>query len=275
MLRLFHNGGWRLVTHPDHAALAGAFAEAWGNAIFTRPEPRSDVLEAIHCHDDGWRERDNRPQITREKRPSAFSSELVGKYSAFEEIDMGDYLAVRESALDIISARNAYAAILVSMHTCDLLTNRADRSTIRPADLPRLDAFVANQRRAQQGLREKLAAAKVHSSHALSDAVLLSHFQLLQACDNMSLLTCVDYAPTASLLHPLPTVEGTQCVTVQRLESGTFQLTPFPFRKSEAIFEYPYRFVVGEFFERSDDLQNAFASAPVKKARVRLVAGGA
>jgi len=267
------NGGWRLVTHPDHAALAGDFARAWGNERFSRPEPRADVLEGISCHDDGWRERDSKPLITREKRPSAFSTELVGKYSAFEEIDMSDYLAVRGRALEIIAGRNPYAAVLVSMHTCDLLTNRADRSTIRADDLPKLDSFLAGQHRVQDELRAQLAKAKKYAPDALADETFLAHFHLLQACDNLSLLTCVDYPAPASLLHPLPTRDGTQRVQVQRKESGAFYLDPFPFEGKEIVFTYPYRFVPGEFFERAEDLQKAFQAAPVQQAQVTFLAG--
>ena len=80
--------GWWLITHPDHARLAGAFAAAWGNEQFRKPEPRDRVLYGISTHDDGWADRDKHPSITREGKPSAFSTELVGKYSAFEEIDL-------------------------------------------------------------------------------------------------------------------------------------------------------------------------------------------
>ena len=80
--------GWWLITHPDHAHLAGEFATAWGNAQFRRPEPRARVLKGIACHDDGWAARDAHPSITRQGKPSAFSTDLVGKYSAFEEIDL-------------------------------------------------------------------------------------------------------------------------------------------------------------------------------------------
>ena len=34
MLRLETETGWWLVTHVDHAHLAGAFAEKWGNDLF-------------------------------------------------------------------------------------------------------------------------------------------------------------------------------------------------------------------------------------------------
>ena len=88
MLRMESETGWWLITHPDHARLAGAFAAAWGNDQFRRPEPRARVLYGIAAHDDGWAARDAHPTITSQGKPSAFSTELVGKYSAFEEIDL-------------------------------------------------------------------------------------------------------------------------------------------------------------------------------------------
>ena len=80
MLRLESETGWWLITHVDHAQLAGAFAAQWGNDLFLPPEPRERVLRGISTHDDGWAARDSRPQITRQGKPSAFSVELVGKY---------------------------------------------------------------------------------------------------------------------------------------------------------------------------------------------------
>ena len=136
MLRLETETGWWLVTHPDHARLAGAFAERWGNDLFLPPEPREHVLRGIARHDDGWAARDAAPQITRQGKPSAFSTELVGKYSGFEEIDLPDYLAVRDRAVRQIAAEDPYAAILISMHTYSLLNDHADRSTIAPEQLP-------------------------------------------------------------------------------------------------------------------------------------------
>src|SRR5580658_6080017 len=158
MLRLETKTGWWLVTHPDHAVLAGAFAEKWGNERFLPPEPRAHVLRGIARHDDGWAVRDAAPQITRQGKPSAFSVELVGKYSAFEEIDLQDYLAVRDRAVRLIAAEDPYAAILISMHTYNLLTAHADRSTIAPAQLPLLDGFLEAQKAFQQSLRQRIAA---------------------------------------------------------------------------------------------------------------------
>jgi len=86
MLRMESETGWWLIRHPDHAHLAGDFATAWGNEIFRKPEPRARVLEGITRHDDGWAMRDAHPTITRQGKPSAFSIELVGKYSHLKRL---------------------------------------------------------------------------------------------------------------------------------------------------------------------------------------------
>jgi hypothetical protein len=181
MLRLETETGWWLVTHPDHARLAGAFAERWGNDRFLPPEPRANVLKGIAQHDDGWAARDASPQITRQGKPSAFSVELVGKYSAFEEIDLADYLTVRDRAVRLIAQEDAYAALLISMHTYNLLTEHADRSTVAPEQLPLLDQFLAQQKAFQQALRLEISADVRFTMEQKTEAAVLDHFRLLQA----------------------------------------------------------------------------------------------
>jgi hypothetical protein len=233
MLRLETETGWWLVTHPDHARLAGAFAERWGNDRFLAPEPRAHVLMGIARHDDGWSARDAKPQITREGKPSAFSTELVGKYSAFEEIDLADYLAVRDRAVRLIASEDAYAAVLISMHTYSLLNDHADRSTIASADLPLLDRFLEEQLLFQRSLRQQVMADPEFTPGQTSDTAVLDHFRLLQATDNLSLLTCVDFRQAAHLLHPLPLRKGEYTrVQVRSVGSRDFVLDPYPFAES-------------------------------------------
>jgi hypothetical protein len=268
MLRQRTADGWLLIRHPDHARLAGEFAAAWGNAVFRPPAPRADVLEGITRHDDGWAARDAAPLVTRAGRPSAFGADLVGKYTAFEEIDLADYLGVRGRALEIVAAENPYAAILISLHTCNLLTAHADRSTIRPADLPKLDAFVARQQERQLELRAACAAAGRFTDADLAWDRLLEHFRLLQACDNLSLLSCVDYDRPADLLHPLPGHDGaTREVQVWRAGPRTFRLEPWPFAAPRLGFRITGRPVTGETFADHAALRAAYAAAvPVEQA---------
>ncbi len=273
MLRLQTETGWWLVTHPDHARLAGAFAERWGNQQFLAPEPRARVLKGIARHDDGWALRDAAPQITRQGKPSAFSVELVGKYSAFEEIDLADYLAVRDRAVRLIAAEDPYAAILISMHTYNLLTAHADRSTIALADLPLLDRFLAEQRAFQAELRAQINSDQSLSPEHKSDSSIQDHFRLLQATDNLSLLTCVDFSQPAHLLHPLPQCSGRYSeVSVHSKGKRHFVLDPYPFSESQLTFHFPARHVEGHLFATAGELQQCFAKASVATLSVTLSA---
>ncbi|WP_263374870.1 DUF3891 family protein [Granulicella aggregans] len=272
MLRLETPTGYWLVTHPDHAHLAGAIATHWGNDLFTSPEPRTNVLLGVHSHDDGWALRDISPSITRQGKPSAFSVELVGKYSAFEEIDLQDYLNVRERAVAEVAVQDAYAALLVSKHTYNLLTARADRSTIAPDLLPLLDNFLERQRTLQSDLLTTIRADSSFTSEDTSDATIEDHFRLLQACDNMSLLTCVDFAAPATLLHPLSTIDGHQEITVTPLGNRTFRLTPYPLDQEKITIDFPARHVTGKTFASSSDLATLFQAAPIDTLTVTLSA---
>jgi hypothetical protein len=263
--------GWWLITHPDHARLAGAFAAAWGNAKFRRPEPRARVLHGIASHDDGWAARDAHPAITRQGKPSAFSTELVGKYSAFEEIDLAEYLAVRERAVRIIAEEDPYAGLLVLMHTYNLLTAHADRSTIAPEGLALLDAFLERQRAYRDSLRAKIAEDATLTAEEKSEQMITEHFRLLQACDNLSLLSCVAYDAPAHLLHPLPLNDGGAAeVRVEPLAPRHFRLAPWPFAEPELEFRFPARHVEGKVFASSEELQGAFDAAVEKRLTVRL-----
>ncbi len=271
MLRLETDTGYWLVSHVDHANLAGNFAARWGNELFRSPEPRMQVLKGISRHDDGWRERDAWPQITRQGKPSAFSVELVGKYSAFEEIDLADYLAVRDRALRLIAEEDPYAAILVSMHTYNLLTERADRSTIATAQLPMLDDFLAQQMKLQQTLRDKIALDTSLTSEQSGDAAIRDNFRLLQATDNLSLLACVDYRQPATLLHPLPLNDGGyRTIAVESIGERSFRLDPYPFAEPCLAVSFPARLVEGKIFDASAELQEKFAAAPVSSLTVTL-----
>jgi hypothetical protein len=273
MLRLETESGWWLVTHPDHARLAGAFAERWGNERFLPPEPREHVLRGIARHDDGWAPRDAEPQITRQGKPSAFSVELVGKYSAFEEIDLEDYLSVRDRAVRLIAAEDPYAAILISMHTYSLLNDHADRSTIAPAQLPLLDRFLEQQKALQGSLLAQIAANPSFKPDQTNESAILDHFRLLQASDYLSLLTCVDFRQPAHLLHRLPLRDGGHIpVQVRATASRHFVLDPSPFPEASLMFQFPARHVKGKIFPEAAELQQAFHQAPVETLSVTVSA---
>lgn len=244
-----------------------------GATTASSPQPRENVLKGIARHDDGWTARDATPQITRQGRPSAFSVELVGKYSAFEEIDLADYLAVRDRAVRSMAEEDAYAALLISMHTYNLLTAHADRSTIAPTQLPLLDQFLEHQKALQQSLRLQIIADNRFTADQKTEAAVLEHFHLLQACDNLSLLTCVDFRQPSSLLHPLPVRDGGHNrIEVQSAGPRHFVLDPYPFAEQSISFAFPARHVKGRLFSSAEELQKQFNSSPVETLSVTVSA---
>jgi hypothetical protein len=271
MLRLETETGFFLITHPDHAHLAALFAGHWGNDQFTPPHPRTSVLHGIRVHDDGWAARDASPSITRQGRPSAFSTELVGAYSAFEEIDLADYLAVREQAVGLVEAIDPYAALLVSMHTYNLLTERADRGTIAPTQLPLLDAFLDRQRARQVRLLETVRSDPEYTAEDTADKAVLNNFRLLQATDNLSLLSCIAHRRAATCLHPLPTQDGGESrIAIVPTGEREFRLAPWPFDQPEIKTCVQARHVEGHLFASAKELSEKYHAAPVVELDVRL-----
>jgi hypothetical protein len=273
LLRIESETGWWLIMHPDHARLAADFAAAWGNADFRRPEPRARVLKGIACHDDGWAARDAHPSITRQGKPSAFSTELVGKYSSFEEIDLDKYLAVRDRSVRTAGEEDPYAGLLIAMHTYDLLTAHTLRSTIAADGLMLLDEFLTRLSAYQDELRSRIAQDTTLSTSEAAEQTILEQFRFLQACDNLSLLTCVAYRSSAHLLHPLPLKNGgAREVKVLPVASHHFRLDPWPFEERELSFTFPARHVIGKTFVDSQRLEDAFHAATREQLRVQLSA---
>jgi hypothetical protein len=277
MLRLESKTGWWLVTHPEHGRLAGAIAARWGNRLFAPPEPSDRVLRGIHAHDDGWARRDAHPRITKQGKPSAFSVEVaVGGKPAFAEtdveIDLEEYLGVREHGVAEVAARDAYAALLVSLHTCDLLTKDPSREAIAPEQLPLLDAFLLRQRKLQKSLRAAVSADPQLTTDETGETAIQDGFRLLQAADRMSLLACVEYATPTTLLHPLRLRNGCQAeVTVTPLGERRFRLAPYPLDADEVRIPFPARFVPVTRFASAAEFETAFHAAAVQELEVVLV----
>jgi hypothetical protein len=271
MIRIETDTDWILIEHREHAHLAGRMAAHWGNAEFAPPEPRADILVAVMRHDDAWALRDAEPSLTREGRPSAFSRELVGKYSAFEEMDFADYLAVRGRAAQAVAEDKPYAAVIISMHTVSLLTTQADLSTLSEHELEMHQRFIEEQRLLQTLLIEKMADDSAQPA-ALKPASFRRAFEFLQACDSLSLAACVRYPIAKPLRHRHPRRDGS-LVTLDCVPLGgdRYRITPFPFDADELALEVPSRRIPGKVFAGAEAFREAYAAAPVVPLPVVVV----
>jgi hypothetical protein len=127
-------------------------------------------------------------------------------------------------------------------------------------------------------LLQKQLQKQIAGTGGMEDALtgwpkLTEHFRLLQATDNLSLLSCVDFRGEATLLHPLATVRGEAAeVKVTRVGERSFRLAPYPLDRTELVFHVPARFVSGVEFGSSEELQAAFAAAELQQLEVRISA---
>ena len=106
-----------------------------------------------------------------------------------------------------------------------------------------------------------------------TEAAILDHFRLLQATDNLSLMTCVDFSKPSNLLHPLPLRSGGYArVEVQSIGTRHFALNPYPFALPAVSFRFPARHVVGKEFHSADELQRQYNIAPPEMLSVTVSA---
>lgn len=261
MIRIKTSDGWILLGHKDHANLAGAFAEAWSGSAFPKPTPEASVLKAVYHHDDSWETRDNEGYITSEGLPSAFTKELVGTYDAFEEIELEDYLNVRAAATENMAQNDPYAAILISMHTVNLLTEQADLSTLNKDQAELHRQFIEGQIKRQKELAE-LYAKTTGDSESIEKSRLQRAFEFLQACDSLSLISCVRFENEIPLRHQHPDTSGVlheiQCTP---LGNDTYSLSPYPFEGDSVSFTVPCKKVRGESFENLESFRDLYHEA--------------
>jgi len=260
MIRIETNSDWLLLPHSDHARLAGQFACHWKNDLFFPPDPFAYVLDAVSHHDDSWDPRDAQPELTPEGHPSAFSKELVGTYDAFEDIDLEDYLGVRGQATERAAQRDPYSAILISMHTVNLLTEQADLSGLSEADREIHSRFIEGQRTRQSELADRLRGT--HLAPFLTEEALQRNFEFLQACDSFSLLVGVEYPEPSQLRHTHPTSDGQRVpVAYTPLGDLRYQLDPWPMDEPELVFKIPYRRVPKSSTSSLEDFRAAYTAA--------------
>jgi hypothetical protein len=180
---------------------------------------------------------------------------------------------VRREAVQLIAQRKSrMRRFLISMHTYNLLSERADRGTIRTEDLPFLDEFLVEQKTLQRALRDRLLEDGEMDADHLTLEALQRHFQLLQACDNLSLLSCVDFRGEATLLHPLLLKDGGATeVKVQPVGGRIFKLSPYPFAESKVVFKLRARYVQGKSFASNEDLKAMLDAAKYEELDVTVM----
>src|SRR5262249_49092557 len=123
----------------------------------------------------------------------------------------------------------------------------------------------------QSQLRAQITADSNFDPEQTNEGSTLDHFRLLQACDKLSLLTCVDFRQPSHLQHPLLQSDGKRVpVEVRSIGERRFVLNPYPLTEESVTFQFPARKISGKSFSTAQHLQREFDLAKVETLSVTV-----
>ncbi|MFC7138844.1 DUF3891 family protein [Halosimplex aquaticum] len=283
-------GGYQFVTQPDHAALAGQFADHWGTGDagpgatrFDRPEPFAPLALAAYAHDTGWRDFDRHPRLGDDGDPIDF-----------REMPAGPWIDLYDDGIDAVVEADDYAGLLVSMHGAGLRKRRYGLSPGWPETPDEFREFVAREERRQDRLAERLRADdarplltdadrdlldSLHGSEGVPDGYdgrLWADYRRLQAWDELSLAFCVTADPPGyDEIEGVPTTGARDGAALSITPVGTdeYRVDPYPFDESPLDVSVPLRRVDGDAFSDEDSLVRAYYEAGRETRSITLTAG--
>lgn len=271
--------GYRFVTQPDHAALAGRFADHWGTERFALPEPSPAVAIAAYTHDDGWWDRDRRPRLGDDGNPEDFT-----------DVPPEPWIALYDEGVDAAVELDRYAGLLVSMHGVGLRKQRYGLSPSWPSTPDAFTDFVQRQEERQRTLAGQLreeengpieqrdvevlaTLQESGSAPAEPDSRLWRNYELLQAWDALSLSFCTTVTPPSyDDIGPIPTGEsgGEVTLSVELLDDGSFAMEPYPFDTDPLVASVPTRTVPKSSFDDEADLVRGYFENSLEREEFTL-----
>ncbi len=150
-----------LIKQHEHGLISGEFARH----LSGRPRPLEPTLYAIANHDVGWQLLD----------ASMRWNEVSGRPYSFTDYPREPKLRAYKEGLDLLQARDPYAACLCSMHYASFMRGSGDEAEIR---------FGESEAGRQREIKNKMTGEELGN--------LEHNFRLLQFCDDLSLFVCLN-----------------------------------------------------------------------------------
>jgi len=247
-----------LIRQTDHALLSGYFALAFGNKVFSKPEPFESFCLAASEHDNGWSEWELLPQID----PKTFSP-----YN-FMSIPTEEHIALYQRGIERVVRTDRYAGLLVSMH-CSGLYDKT-RATmpgysakyVRANESQIVSEFMQRLRLQQLRLKVDLRGDSLTKSYA-DDKALQVNLQRLEALDRLSLYFCL--APLDGYTIdgvPMNANSAEADWDLQPAGSNCVSLNPYPFAKDPLPISILARRVPKRRYADENEFQKVLAQAP-------------
>lgn len=189
----------------SHAWLSGQLARAWGNQLFTAPEPREEIVLGAQQHDIGWARFDLEPR---------FDSE-TGLPRNFLALTVEEHLAIWRGAPALLLSQSLHASLVVSLHGRSLSELRAH---FFPDQAPALQAHIAEERARQTRLCATLGVSEAQAQRTRRQ---------MRAWDSLSLALCNGWRPFTA--PDIPTADGLIELEVRDRVDGATTLDPWPF----------------------------------------------
>ena len=245
--------GLLAITQPDHAHLAGVFAEAWGAGPAVDPAGvRKPLLTAARDHDDGWLAWEREPTIDERGRPHDFLT-----------IPMDQRVAIYRRGIALVCAGDLYAGLLTSMHLTRLVAEGLDSlaGPARRTAEPFLAGQVAWEVRARRELGEPLGAE--------------AGYVVLRAVDFLSLLLCMRPAEelAGTSIPPVHVNPGSPARPVRlEISAGRVLLDPYPLTVEPLEASVEGRALPTQTFVSNEVYRSALAAAPAERLTFTLAA---
>ncbi len=166
-------GGLRVVSQVAHQEQCGLLAAAWGNEEFARMDAWDAVLTATACHDAGWREWEQHPDVGPDGTPRGFT-----------DMDIDEHVAIHRASAAAAGSHGDRVELLVGMHVAGLVMRRLGIDGEAAALATRPEAardLVTERAQAARRLRTRLGEGADLAAWAWSA------YRVLQAIDLLSL----------------------------------------------------------------------------------------
>ena len=261
---------WLIAQH-DHALLAAELAQHVGGRGYAAPSP--SALPGIALHDCGWPMHD-------EEAPTLNKNGLP--LDVFETPPQVGLRVWSEGARRAAEEADAYAALLVSLHTLSLSVYATTPSPVTherfdtsdPGIRFDVNKFQQQQIELQEELRRRLGLrvdeprrfGLAEQSRDPRERQLVFDFRLLQAMDKLSLSICCTKPPFETLEPLLTEPDGVnRRVKVRPVSPFELSLSPWPFREERLDVSVPHRRVPGRAYPSDESFRELYASAPVER----------
>jgi uncharacterized protein DUF3891 len=258
--------GLLLFAQPDHAALAGEFAQRWGNESFWRPGQDEALLVAARHHDDGWALWEAAPGL------SEFGSPVD-----FLTTPMEERVQIYRRCVDMAAGRDLHAGILVSLHFAGLFLGRFEPGAFRVIDSLQgrnrelVQKFIAEQERWRHEADEGGSGGV-----ALDNDLVMAEYRLLQIFDLLSLVVCMQPLDEISnqTFDLVPTT-GAETGRIKLKREGTrLILDPYPLDSAPLHFSIKGRALDRHTFNGGGEFRGLYEAAPLEEVAFSLDRAG-